>query len=1566
MRNKCLLVLWLIIAFKLSNAQQITFRTSYDIAAIDIPGNIVQNPQKNYVMAGTNTTFIPLYGNVTQLDTIGNIMWSKGYSASSIATDIWDIKNTSGGGYICTGSTGSGALLMKLDATGAVTWAYRYRVGSNTDEHGNRVIQTSDGGYAVAGYVYDADPDGAGALPRQDSANLFCFKTTSTGALTWAKTFFVSTTYINDHTLTDVAEVSDGFIFTGYSSTSAVDDDGTDAILVKTDKASGTLTWAKRYTSADESDAIVALSGTEVMLSGAKGGTGLAANNLYYLRLSSAGAVNSGYQYQFSGLGAAAIPDNCFLTNDGQFAFTGTYINPLGFLFGGYTMKTNATNGNVTFTKAYNAGFSTLFSKGIQAADSGYISISLAQQNTGFNYHVVKTDKNGNMNNASCDTIVLANPSKSTFSPTLNALTLTELVGAPASSVTIAVATLNPTQTVSCLVVPCTPPATPTASASPTTICSGQSTTISGSGSGIGATYYVYDAPTGGNLLGTAPLSVSPTSNTTYYVESSASAGCFSASRGSVAVTVNQPPANVGAITGSTSNCPGSQTYSISAVSGATSYTWSVSSGGTITSGQSTTSITVNWTASGGPYTVSVTATNSCGSKSATTSVTVLAGSPTVVGSITGNTNVCAGAETYSISNVANATTYVWSVSGGGTIASGQGTTSISVNWTTSGGPYTVSVVASNTCGSATNTTQVTVQNPPPATPGNITGDTSVCIGTSPYSIAAVATATGYTWSVSGGGTVSGGQGTTNASINWTTAGTYTVSVTANNACGTSAGAATLTVTVTAAQPTGLGAITGTSPVCYGTQVYTVGAATNATSYNWTVGNPGTILSGQGTTSINVNWPATAGTYPVSVTANNVCGSSQNATFSVTVLDGPPATPSAITGNNNPCPGSTTYSVQPVSGVTNYTWSVSGGGTISTGQGTTSIDVNWTTAGGPYTISVTADNVCGSSIPSTLIVNVQNGSAPVAGPVIGDTLICPSAQGYNIATVAGATGYVWTVTGGVLNSGQGTNAIGVTFANPGGPYTVSVVVNGSCSNSAPSSLDVTVQPGAPAAPAAISGATSSTCGNDTSTYTIANVPNATTYTWAVSGGGSIVSGQGTTAVDVFWGSTPGTYTLSVTASNNCGTSTATTVSVVVQPPAPVITSAITGETDVCPGTEVYTISNATNATSYAWVVTSGGTITSGQNTTSITVSWNTAGTQTVGVTASNSCGTSSAATLNVEVHPSPTLPNITTQDDTICEGSSTTITASGSTGGNVSYGVWDAPTGGNLYGSHPLTVSPTSTTVYYVEATNQFGCTYSGGRVPVTIYVITAPAILNAAAENATVCFQTGTTLTATATNGSTVTWWDSPVGGTQIASGNTYTTGNITQTTIYYAQAETNSGCNSLTGRIPVAVTVTGLPTVTLSSDKDANTIFPQEVLTFTASPSGYSNYEFFVNGQSVQNGSSNTFASSKFSDKDTVTVVATDNGCNSLTDLQVVKVVDFPNAFTPNNDGTNDVYLKNYDLVIMNRWGQQLYKGHDGWDGTFNGTKVSPGTYFYIVTLKDITDRENTIKGTVLLIQD
>jgi gliding motility-associated-like protein len=79
---------------------------------------------------------------------------------------------------------------------------------------------------------------------------------------------------------------------------------------------------------------------------------------------------------------------------------------------------------------------------------------------------------------------------------------------------------------------------------------------------------------------------------------------------------------------------------------------------------------------------------------------------------------------------------------------------------------------------------------------------------------------------------------------------------------------------------------------------------------------------------------------------------------------------------------------------------------------------------------------------------------------------------------------------------------------------------------------------------------------------------------------------------------------------------------------------------------------------------------------------------------------------------------------------------------------------------------------------------------------------------------------------------------------------------------------------------------------------------------------------------------------------------------------VLRIPNAFTPNNDGKNDIFLKDYEVKIVNRWGELLYEGKDGWDGTSNEKLVSPGTYYYIATIPDYDNNMKTINGVITLI--
>jgi len=105
---------------------------------------------------------------------------------------------------------------------------------------------------------------------------------------------------------------------------------------------------------------------------------------------------------------------------------------------------------------------------------------------------------------------------------------------------------------------------------------------------------------------------------------------------------------------------------------------------------------------------------------------------------------------------------------------------------------------------------------------------------------------------------------------------------------------------------------------------------------------------------------------------------------------------------------------------------------------------------------------------------------------------------------------------------------------------------------------------------------------------------------------------------------------------------------------------------------------------------------------------------------------------------------------------------------------------------------------------------------------------------------------------------------------------------------------------------------------------------------------------------------------------------GCVSRDSVTVIRrcdspVINIPNIFTPNNDEINDVWLpqiinkssiKDYDLIIFNRWGIELFKTEktlEGWDArTTAGIECTEGTYYYVISYNDLSiNKEIILKG-------
>jgi len=116
------------------------------------------------------------------------------------------------------------------------------------------------------------------------------------------------------------------------------------------------------------------------------------------------------------------------------------------------------------------------------------------------------------------------------------------------------------------------------------------------------------------------------------------------------------------------------------------------------------------------------------------------------------------------------------------------------------------------------------------------------------------------------------------------------------------------------------------------------------------------------------------------------------------------------------------------------------------------------------------------------------------------------------------------------------------------------------------------------------------------------------------------------------------------------------------------------------------------------------------------------------------------------------------------------------------------------------------------------------------------------------------------------------------------------------------------------------------------------------------------------------------------TYNLIAIDeNGCVSEDNVTVNVFVDtllwVPNAFSPNGDGSNDifrVYGKNFKTIefkVFNRWGELVFFTTDpsqGWDGTYKGKEMVPGVYVYSIKATYINDLQSRReKGSFVLVK-
>ncbi|MFM7900960.1 MAG: T9SS type A sorting domain-containing protein, partial [Bacteroidota bacterium] len=248
--------------------------------------------------------------------------------------------------------------------------------------------------------------------------------------------------------------------------------------------------------------------------------------------------------------------------------------------------------------------------------------------------------------------------------------------------------------------------------------------------------------------------------------------------------------------------------------------------------------------------------------------------------------------------------------------------------------------------------------------------------------------------------------GATTANISATSAGTYSVTVTAANGCTSTAsvgiGVNTTAPTASITNNTGTSSITCLVP-----------------TISLTASGNGSFLWSTGATTANIS-VTTGGTYAVTVTGSNGC----TTTASVVINSNNSAPIAGITNNT----GSNTLTCS----ISSISLTATGGGTYlwSTGATTANISVN---AAGTYTVTVTGANGCSAS--SSIVINT-NTSAPQAFIYAsGSTTFCQGGSVTLTASSAGTGGsYLWS-------NGATTQAISATTS---GSFVVTVTYSNGC------------------------------------------------------------------------------------------------------------------------------------------------------------------------------------------------------------------------------------------------------------------------------------------------------------------------------------------------------------------------------------------------------------------------------------------------------------------------------------------------------------------------------------------
>jgi len=924
---------------------------------------------------------------------------------------------------------------------------------------------------------------------------------------------------------------------------------------------------------------------------------------------------------------------------------------------------------------------------------------------------------------------------------------------------------------------------------------------------------------------------------------------------------------------------------------------------------------------------------------------------------------------------------------------------------------FAVDPSISGSCSTSATVAIPVVLNPAP-TAFNVTGGGSICPGGGGLPVGLSGSQAGVSYQLIRNGSNVGapvpGTGSAISFGNQTAGGTYTVQAT-NSTTGCPA-AMTGSVQITLVAPYPIQTVTGGGGFCPNQPGVPVGLGGSTTGVTYTLlcnGAPVGSLPGTGG-ALNFGLQTQPGDYSVAAT-DGTCAAPMNDTVTVVAHPAPNTGLVTLAASGTVCIGTqlALFNVFPSeTGVRYIVYNSNGqqapqfpsqmgnGGLISFGTLLTSTTLPL----GPNDFSLLAiDTTTGCADTMTRRASFQVASNDT---IAFTATVAPVCQGEDAVVTVTYTGPLPRVAFSIIDTvgSSGNPASFHVVVAPTGPYQptapniiipadslpqpgtrllqiVGAELGGQCPARGLINITVVVNP-LPDASLALVGDTA--CAGRGFDITVLNPQPSTDY-------GVFLNGQplpstrttvGNTALLAVGASplvqTPGTYTLRVRARNTltgCQDTLTQTVNVVIQ--AAPLALPVQGSYAVCEGQSVAPAAQPQAGVTYQWYDDAASA--TPRFVGDVLPTFTPAANDTLYLEAVNPIGCrSTRRPVIIDVTPLPAAPAL--RDTLVCVGQAFTLQVAGPTGGLVFrwYDGAAAPTPFAITnGSLVVAGGVLQDTIFYVSAENG-AC--EGPRSPYTVRLVDRS--FTSRTDTLRGCLGSVVSLTLPADPGLTYQWYTDTTAAP-------FDTDNQAAITLLSPSAQPifvrvqRQSCPIGTHRL------TALPYANPDSGFVALPASPaQDSLAELRSPAqpGVS-YSWEADGAPIGTGPVLSHIFPQFGDV-TVRLTATSaQGCVTVTE-RVVTVrppnddIFVPNAFSPNGDGSNDMFRvyglqapQQFQLQIYSRWGIKLYESTDfsaGWDGNANGGSPSPeGVYVFYLKVTTSTGKPLERSGSITLLR-